>query len=385
MENVIEKLKVAYDREQENAKPPKKAGDFPLSYGAITDEWLTDVICRGIPGARVSSHRLGPEDEGNTSRRLIHLEYNQAGKRAGLPPAVFCKATHQFESRVSVGISGGVHSEVVFYRDLRPLLDIEAPQAVWADYDPETINSMIMLNPLDEKTEFCTLDTQMTDERLYGQMNLLAKLHGRFYENQDAEEALKDLPTWPEFFEKTKLFNIEKLCAAGFQAAKEVIPPRVFERAEEIWPATLASVEMHNDLPTVLTHGDVHLRNWYISVEGNMGLTDWQCASKGHWGRDLCYAITTATNVEKRREMEKSLIEYYLKRLGECGGPAVEFDEAWKYYRQQLFGALAWWTVTMPSEELPAMQPVESTLELIRRITHAIEDTDALSSFQLAA
>jgi hypothetical protein len=46
-----------------------------------------------------------------------------------------------------------------------------------------------------------------------------------------------------------------------------------------------------------------------------------------------------------------------------------------------LFGALAWWTVTMPAPGLPAMQPLDVTLEMIRRLTHAIDDFDALDSF----
>jgi hypothetical protein len=41
------------------------------------------------------------------------------------------------------------------------------------------------------------------------------------------------------------------------------------------------------------------------------------------------------------------------------------------------------WTITMPSAELRAMQSVDVTLEMIRRMTHAIDDVDALDSFRL--
>jgi hypothetical protein len=60
----------------------------------------------------------------------------------------------------------------------------------------------------------------------------------------------------------------------------------------------------------------------------------------------------------------------------------VEFDQAWKLYRQQLFGALAWWTVTLtPSPDMPDMQPQATAVEFIKRITHAIDDLNALESF----
>ena len=47
----------------------------------------------------------------------------------------------------------------------------------------------------------------------------------------------------------------------------------------------------------------------------------------------------------------------------------------------QLFTALAYWTITMPSPDLPNMQPVDTTLEMIRRMSSAIDEYDALDSF----
>jgi hypothetical protein len=59
---------------------------------SVTDEWLTTVICRQEPGARVLSYSLDKPDDGNTSRRRIFLSYNGAGEAAGLPIALFCKS-----------------------------------------------------------------------------------------------------------------------------------------------------------------------------------------------------------------------------------------------------------------------------------------------------
>jgi hypothetical protein len=47
-----------------------------------------------------------------------------------------------------------------------------------------------------------------------------------------------------------------------------------------------------------------------------------------------------------------------------------------------MFGALAWWTVTLaPSVDIPDMQPQDFTVEMIKRITQAIEDLESLDSF----
>ena len=59
------------------------------------------------------------------------LEYDDAGRAAGLPPSVFCKATHDLLTRVFLGSTGSIVSETTFYNRVRPLLAIEAPRPGW--------------------------------------------------------------------------------------------------------------------------------------------------------------------------------------------------------------------------------------------------------------
>jgi hypothetical protein len=110
-----------------------------------------------------------------------------------------------------------------------------------------------------------------------------------------------------------------------------------------------------------------------------MGLNDWQCSCKGSWGRDLSYAISTALSIENRRAWERDLVAYYVDQLHAAGAPKVDFDEAWRIYRQQTFTALAWWTGTLGQPpEAPKMQPPATSIEFITRISHALDDLDAL-------
>jgi hypothetical protein len=114
-----------------------------------------------------------------------------------------------------------------------------------------------------------------------------------------------------------------------------------------------------------------------------MGLCDWQCAGRGHWSRDLAYAISGALTIEDRRAWEVELVQRYLARLEEVAGRSFEFNEAWTFYRQQMFHALLNWTPTLcPSKHVPAaMQTEEMSLTMIERMTAAIDDLDALDSF----
>ncbi|AMK19949.1 hypothetical protein K663_17941 [Sphingobium sp. MI1205] len=380
MPNRLDEIRERYDLEVASHRPPETENDLPLSYEEISDEWLTRIVCGDVEGARVVGHRLGDADDGTSTRRRIFLDYNEAGMQAALPRSVFCKSSFRLANRYSVGFCGGVEAEVEFYNRVEPQLDIETPKPVWAKVNPDTYNSFIMLHDLDPETEFCTLESKLTEEHWRGQLSLLASIHGRFWKSEDRDAILGGLQTWPQYFDKVIELGFEQLCAKGFDAAKAVIPADVVALEDKVWPATIAAIDRQRSLPHTLIHADVHLRNWYITPTGHMGINDWQCATRGHWGRDLAYTLSTAMPIEVRREQGEAFTRHYLDQLSRNGGPDVSYEEALEHIRHELLPALAWWTVTMyPGDDLPDMQPMDHTLEMIKRITAAISDYRSLS------
>lgn len=381
----FDQIKKHYGEEVERAKTRAltSADELPLSYEEITPEWLTAILGADVPGARVESHRLGEEDEGTSSRRHIYLTWNDAGTAAGLPTSVFSKSTMTLESRYLLGMNGGIAAEAVFYNSVLPTLKVRAPEALFAAYDPESFNSIIVMRDLADQVQFGSHELDLTLEQAKSQLRLLATLHARYYNSPELETTLSEFNSWEDYFAVTvDAAGFGPACARGFVEAKEVIPPALFDRADEIWPATLASVEAHSSLPRTLIHSDVHLKNWYIDADGEMGLNDWQCSCKGNWGRDIAYAISTALTPENRREWDRELVTYYVDQLRAAGVEGVDFETAWRLYRQNLFSALAWWTGTLGQPpEAPKMQPPATSREFIRRITAAIDDLDALSAF----
>ena len=376
-------IKARFEEEQKTQRQPLTDDDLPFTYEAITPQWLTAVLGRRISGAKVESHRLGPRDDGTSNRRLIELSWNDVGRAAGLPATVFCKGTQSLESRYMLGMNEGVQAEVNFYNVVRPRLAVNAPESLFARYDPRTLNSIIILRDLRGEVEFCKIDTRLTMELAQSQMRLLATLHGRYYESPELDTTLSVFSNWETFFTITaEDAGFADACIRGFRQAEAVIPPRLFRREPQVWPATLRCVAMHKSLPRGLIHSDVHLKNWYITRAGEMGLNDWQNSCRGNWGRDLAYCISTGTVPEVRRIWERELLRYYLEELARAGGARLGFEDAWRNYRQQLFAALAWWTGTLGQPpDAPAMQPPETSLEFIRRMACAIDDLDALDSF----
>ncbi len=380
-DDVYEMLKARYDAELAAHPVPIERDDIPLGYESITSAWLTRVLCADHPGAEVVSHVLGPDDEGTSSRRRIHLEYNAAGRDAGLPASVFCKSTHTLKSRFQLALNGFVEGEVSFYRYLRPVLGIEAPRCLFVNFDPHTYNSIIILEDMDDEVTFCRHDQPMDRARAESQVRLLAKMHS-VHHGAAAATQFPFLRTWEETFTATAENGFEEAGARGFAMAREVIPPRLFAREAHVWPATVASAERHRALPHSVIHSDVHLKNWYITARGEMGLNDWQCVCRGHWGRDLAYCISTALEPDDRRAWERDLVALYIDELAGHGVAPIAFDDAWMHYRQQLFGALLWWTGTLGQPpNAPEMQPRDSCLQFIGRMAVAIDDLDALDAF----
>lgn len=362
-----------------------KAEQVPPSYEAITDDWLTDVLCRGVDGAAVVGHRLDVRDDGSSNRRRIFLEYNKIGQEKGLPDTVFCKATEGLLNRIVLGVSGGAKSEADFYSLVRPRLEIEAPKALYGRFDPKNFASLIMMKDIAGDVRFGHHTIKVTRQMAESMVCTLAGLHGTFYESPELGSATLPYRTWDKWW-----FDLQEVaplyadsCDQGFVASEHLMSPALFRRRDEIWPATTRSVERHRELPKTLTHNDVHFKNWYITNQDQkMGLSDWQIIAIGHWSRDLIYSLITALTIEDRRSWLEDLVRFYVERMNEHGINMPGENEIWLNLRQQSLSALAFWTNTLrPPKGMPDMQPLDITEEFLRRIYSFMEDYDALDSF----
>ncbi len=381
MDSLKARITAAFERDVAEQRKVRDPREIPPFYESITIEWLSAILCKDVADAQVVAYLLDEVDNGTSNRRRIFVDYNAAGQSAGLPSSVFCKATVDLVNRLLLSTSA-VFSEVSFYNRIRGELDIDAPQAYLAAYDPDTYASMIMLRDMASEVEFCSERTVSTRRSVESQLTLLATLHGKFYDSDRLRGDLADLFSFHERFRRLDAqHDFKTCCENGVISAEGIIPPRLFKRRDEIWDATVRSVQWHATQPETITHGDVHLKNWYQRPSGTMGLGDWQVMSRGHWARDFAYAVSTALSVEDRRAMERDLLGFYLDRMAANGAPRLAFDEAWTAYRAQLLSALAWWTMTLtPSAAMPDMQPLGTTNVFLSRIAIAIDDLDSIGA-----
>lgn len=60
----LETIKRLFEEEKTKPLVPKTAEDIPPNYEAVTDEWLTAILGRDVPGAKVTEHSLDKVDSG---------------------------------------------------------------------------------------------------------------------------------------------------------------------------------------------------------------------------------------------------------------------------------------------------------------------------------
>src|SRR6201984_2846724 len=173
--------------------------------------------------------------------------------------------------------------------------------------------------------------------------------------------------------------SLEHYPRKAFEAASHVIPERLLARRDAIWPAAMRALAVHEGEGQGLIHSDVHIGNWYRTAAGRMGLCDWQCLSRGHWSRDASYAVAAAVTRDKPRRWERDLLVRYLERFSALTGARPDFDDSFQHYKEQMVHALLMWTITLcHSPLLPNMQPEETTLTMIERITTAMADLETI-------
>lgn len=379
--------RVAYHIAKERITNPRPVTlrEVPPTPEHLTDEWLTQALSDGVPGARVMSHELGPRDDGTTSRRTLRVEFNDIGREAGLTESLFTKSGPGFATRLVSGIAGLGVTESTFYSQIRPMLTIETPVTQYSGYDPISNRLMLIIDDISQTrgAQFGNVLTRKaTRDSVEQVVDTLAALHTTFW-NAPLRNRFGNwlLDSHEYMVHVDSTMKLSKRILVGFERAREVIEPGLYARRREVPDALMRSLQINTTGPQTLLHGDVHPGNWYVSGDGRMGLYDWQCIVRGGWARDIAYALSTHLTVEDRRDWEHGLIARYCERIAEAGCEAPSLDDAFLAYRQQMFHGMMMWLTTIGFYKVhPDMQPKDITLETIRRTCQAAADLDSLDA-----
>ena len=321
-------------------------------------------------GRRVTDVRVLGGTSGTTDRCRLAVTGDD------LPATVFVKTaatdtgTRFFGSLARLG-----EVEVGFYRDLRPGLGIEAPQAVGAHFDSRTGRFVIVLEDLTARSAtFADTRTPLSPDELASALSTLAGLHGGSHR------------AWP---------SVGWLATNSGDALLPLVAavlPRLGRRVAQRDPTLVARddalllrgyrrwASLLDEGPQAVLHGDPHPGNLYL-LGDRVGLLDWQAVRRGNPVRDASYLIVLGLDVEARRRVERDLLDHYRGELVAAGGPGLSTDDVWQTHRRMSGYAYVAATFTYG---LGGLQGDEIADTGLRRSVAAVDDLDPAGALGLS-
>lgn len=354
--------------------------DIPVNLNSVTDEWLTAVLCKDAPGARVTSWHSPGGSSGTSERAALRVTYNQAGQDAGLPTELFTKSSNSLRQRLLMMAADMLVGETEFYFTFRPRVEMEAPMGYWGAGDPKSGRSFLVLEDIasTKGAEFVEATDVLKREEVEDLLGNLASLHGTFWNDP---RALQVKSTADHANNISGLIDMGGRCGVGLERAKDILPPGFADKADRVWAGTLRSLRQLAQGPCTLLHGDPHVGQTYRTSTGRMGYTDWQLTMSGGWAYDVACFIGSTCEPADRRAWEADLLGDYLEKLGKAGGHPPSYDEAFLAYRQSMFYYCAGWAGVLGRPWYqPDMQPEATCRAIVRRMSWAIHDLDSFDA-----
>lgn len=310
------------------------AVDGPHLLDDVTPEFLAEVLTAAAPGARLLQVTVAAEHAGMTDRRRLLLSWDDAGQAAGLPRAVFVKATPEGPFlRETLAVLHMAENEVNFYNRVQPEVPDLAPRAHYARSYPGGRFLLVVEDLESAGLRPYVLADECTLAHALAVAEAQARLHARYWESPRFATDL----SWVR--PRTRRFGFHwhqatfGLARAAYLdgPAGQLLPPELRDLVR-FWDANDRAVyDYWDSLPQTVLHGDSHLANTFARPDGRAGYYDWQVVYRGHGPRDLAYFVLNGVSDELRRAHERDIFGRYAGTLRELG-VAFDEDRLWRDY-----------------------------------------------------
>lgn len=343
---------------------------LPAAPEEITPEWLTEALRIRHPGVTVTAVHLGEVLWGTATKVRILVSYDSLGHAAGLPATLVVKAGFA-SHELAADMLSFYRSEVHFYRDVAPTLDIGLPRCYFAGMDSERGRAIVVLEDLYARNAtFAPAGVTVPVDLVARGLAQQARFHGMTWDRTD----LGGLGVYPAELRGILLQVLggeywdRCLAKPRARAMPAVLrEPGAMKRAIELlW-------EFDGAHGRCLAHGDAHIGNLFLERDGSPNFVDWQMAGRGHWAHDVAYFTISSLSTEDRRAHERDLVAHYLGALARLGVPAPDLDEAWDAYRRHAVHGLFWMA------NADGMYPEEVNTAVATRFATAVADLDSVT------
>lgn len=321
----------------------------PHSAMGVDAAWLSGVFADRAPGATLLGVQSLDGTTGTTDRRRLGLEWDAAGREAGLPASVFVKSTPlSAKNRTMVAALDMAVNEVRFYKQVRPELGPDVAPQSYACHAGHGARHLLVLEDLAASGARFPEDPDDLDyDYTKGIVRALGQLHATFWESPRLRGDL----SWVAPESRRPGF---KLLLWQFRSMRRKI---LANPEHELNPSVRAMAAFVNDNdvalhaewekgPQTVLHGDAHGGNTYALPDGRGGLLDWQVIHSGPGIREISYFFTHSVPTDVRRDHQEEFLRLYLETLAENGvRNPPSFDATWQAYR--FFAFDAWDSIGM--------------------------------------
>lgn len=324
--------------------------DFPRAIDAITPEWLTGRLhaSGALPaGARVSAIVAEPLGEGvgfvSAMQRLRPVYEGGAGDA---PRSLVAKVSPVDPSSRQVGeIFRFYQKETGFYAQLAGRTPIRTPRAYGVDYDPATMDFVLLLEDMSPATLGDQVEGLSADQVRLA-VDTVAGMHGAWWRSPELP-GMDWLLALNSAEMKALEFVYQQCWPAVVDFVGDGMSPYMRRAGEALAPRIGALMDLACEQPQTLMHGDFRADNMMFAAGAAadpFALVDWQITMKGPGAFDLAYMLSGSVTTPDRRAWQDDLVSRHHAGLLKAGAEGYTLAQARDDFR--VCGMLAWcWPV----------------------------------------
>lgn len=309
---------------------------LPLTPDEVSAAWLQQALRFRFPGVVLRDAAVQDVMLGTSTKIRVRLDY-EPGADAGLPQTMIVKGG--FEPH-SVHMKEMYLNEIRAYRDVLPFIDMHAPACYYAGSDPDSHQSIVIMEDLKPKgAVFLSAVQPQTVAQVARRLEAMARYHAQTWNSPEfAPGGRWDFiggrhEGWSVVYQNRYLEPEVWQHYMGLPRAAAV--SRTLHDGDWMRAALQALGEWHQRYPVCLLHGDTHLGNLYEEADGTPGFFDMQVA-RAPWFMEVTYHMVAALDLADRPQHEEALLRHYLQALRSHGVDAPSWDDAWACYRREI-------------------------------------------------